>query len=275
MQIMLYNGGGVEISLVDSSGARECMGQYNTHRAHEDDSVACARRLALAWNACDGISNADLEALGAGSLAKINVARDVLREKLAAADARFSATAPRIAAALNACISIPTDKLVALGMDSFANNQATLVSALEALANRDTKLAAAAAAAAAEKPASDFQIDDGINMVDQINRLREGSMELLHAHGALRTQVEQAIELLREVHPVDLDQARRIIAFLEAKHEQPADAESSILAQANALIALATASRVVLTVTQEPLKPLAMGNYRTVASVRPMRVRSQ
>ena len=49
----------------------------------------------------------------------------------------------------------------------------------------------------------------------------------------------------------------------------------SVFDRARELVASAAAAEVVLTITQRPLLPLAMGNYETVVSLRPARVMAE
>lgn len=60
---------------------------------------------------------------------------------------------------------------------------------------------------------------------------------------------------------------------LPADHPSPpaADPVEEIRAKAQLLLADATLAGVVLTIEQRPLKPLAMGHYETVVSVRAAR----
>jgi hypothetical protein len=66
----------------------------------------------------------------------------------------------------------------------------------------------------------------------------------------------------------------RAVELLAAPTAQPGAAMSLIHSEAAHLVALAAENGLVLTIEQRPLQPLAMGNYETTVSVRPMRGRS-
>lgn len=245
MQIMLYNGGGVEISLVDPSGARECMGQYNTHRTHDDNSTARARRLAATWNACAGVSNDMLERLSADRpmlrskmeecdtlremLHKAEAERDHLREQLRLAEARATASAPRIAAALNACDGVDTEMLQRIyasgGMLLDKMNECDALRSLLSAAN--TLVATITAERDQQRAALDNAKGHAANLTDALGYSRIYSSQL-------QSLLADAHILLAESGSTTLAHARRVIAFLDAAPPLlPEDRRAAELARAH------------------------------------------
>lgn len=96
-------------------------------------------------------------------------------------------------------------------------------------------------------------------MTDQeIDALQRENAQL---RGKLQASAQPAV--------ASLDDVRKVIYEAIASADCPA-----IAAAARALVARAESRGWVLTVEQVPRWPLAMGNYETVVSVRPMRERA-
>jgi hypothetical protein len=91
------------------------------------------------------------------------------------------------------------------------------------------------------------------------------------------------IDTAEQAYDIACGQIDRLTAYLNqrvAEYYVPERAaatihdEAYIAARATRVVDLARAQNFVLTVEQVPLQPLAMGNYETVVSVRPVRNRS-
>lgn len=99
---------------------------------------------------------------------------------------------------------------------------------------------------------------------EQIEAFGEASGLVVRENGAGHIALKAERDQLR----AELDQAR---ALLTEKFDLPSDPVGAVAVAADRLVSLTEIMGVVLTITQRPLLPLAMGNYETTIGVRPAR----